>query len=101
MSCLAETDSESELKESELKDDVCHFVGPTSSSTMLCQLSARPSPSRPTCPPAGPPAGAAAAEALPVQCVYRVFIFRSPGQAPYGAKTACAKKGAYPDPPPP
>jgi hypothetical protein len=32
--------------------------------------------------------------------VSELFILRSPGQAPYGTKPACAKRGTYPDPPP-
>ena len=31
-----------------------------------------------------------------VDCLF----LRSPGQAPYGARSACAKRAAYPDPPP-
>jgi hypothetical protein len=33
-----------------------------------------------------------------VVCVEHLFL-RSPGQAPYGAKSACAKSAAYPPPP--
>ena len=29
-----------------------------------------------------------------------IFKVRSPGQAPYGARSACAKRATYPDPPP-
>jgi hypothetical protein len=30
----------------------------------------------------------------------RSSFLRSPGQAPYGARSACARRAAYPDPPP-
>jgi hypothetical protein len=43
---------------------------------------------------------ARSAEALPVQCVYRVFIFRSPGQAPSGLKRRAPKRGPTRTPPP-